>query len=84
MLTDPSGGFGDHVSHSFCKLLVTLGEQYSTSTSCEHHIKVTVSPLRPTRLYLAQAYFRVFLSHTGLPGYASIDEEESEMSLAYW
>ena len=84
MLIDPSGGFVDPVSHSFCKLLVALGEQSTSYFAANITSRSTVSPSGPTRSYLAQAYLRALLSYTGLPGYAGIDEEESEMTLAFW
>lgn len=84
ILTGPSGGFVDPVSNSFCKLLVALGEQSTSYFATNIISRVTVSPSGPSRSYLVQAYLRTLLSYTGLPGYAGIDEEESEMTLAFW
>ena len=84
VLTSPPGGFVDSVSHSFCKLLVALGEQSTSYFAANITSRATVSPEGPTKSYLVQAYLRALLSYTGLPGYAGIDEDESEMTLAFW
>lgn len=79
-----TGGFVDPVSHSFCKLLVALGEQSTSYFATNITSTVTISPSGPTRSYLVQAYLRALLSYTGLSGYAGIDEEESDLTLAFW
>lgn len=84
MLTIPSGGFVDPVSHSFCKLLVALGEQSTSYFATNITSRTMVSPPGLMRSYLVQAYLRALLSYTGLPGHAGIDEEESELTLAFW
>jgi hypothetical protein len=80
----PPGGFVDSVSHSFCKLLVALGEQSTSYFATNIASRTTVSPSGLTKSYLVQAYLRTLLSYTGLPGYAGLDEDESEMTLAFW
>ncbi|KAF9782538.1 armadillo-type protein [Thelephora terrestris] len=77
-------GFVDPVSHSFCKLLVALGEQSTSYFATNITSRATVSPSGLTKSYLVQAYLRLLLSYTGLPGYAGLDEDESEMTLAFW
>lgn len=84
MLTNPAGGFVDSVSHSFCKLLVALGEQSASYFATNITSRTTLSPSGPTKSYLVQAYLRTLLSYTGLPGYAGLDEDESEITLAFW
>jgi len=84
ILTSSAGGFVDSVSHSFCKLLVALGEQSTSYFATNITARATVSPSGPTKSYLVQAYLRTLLSYTGLPGYAGLDEDESEMTLAFW
>lgn len=84
MLTSPAGGFVDSVSHSFCKLLVALGEQSASYFATNITSRATLSPSGPTKSYLVQAYLRTLLSYTGLPGYAGLDEDESEITLAFW
>jgi len=37
-----------------------------------------------TKSHLVQIFLRILLSYTGLPGYSGVDEEESEMTLAFW
>lgn len=84
VLTSPPGGFVDPVSHSFCKLLVALGEQSTSYFAANITSRATVSPSGLTKSYLVQAYLRALLSYTGLPGYAGLDEDESEITLAFW
>lgn len=83
-LTSSTGGFVDPVSHSFCKLLVALGEQSTSYFATNITSRAIVSPSGFTKSYLVQAYLRAILSYTGLPGYAGLDEDESEMTLAFW
>jgi hypothetical protein len=88
-----NSGDVDEVSHSFCKLLVALGD-HSTS-----YIAVNISSAMPmvlptpspphhtpakTKGYISQAFLRIMLAYTGLPGYYGVDEEESEMTLSFW
>ena len=84
ILIGETGGFVDTVSHSFCKLLVALGEQSTSYFATNITSRATVSPSGPMKSYLVQAYLRTLLSYTGLPGYAGLDEDESEMTLAFW
>lgn len=84
MLISIADGFVDSVSHSFCKLLVALGEQSTSYFATNITSRATVSPSGPMKSYLVQAYLRTLLSYTGLPGYAGLDEDESEMTLAFW
>jgi len=37
-----------------------------------------------TKGSVAQAFLRLLLAYTGLPGYFGMDEEESEMTLPFW
>ncbi|KAF5376630.1 hypothetical protein D9615_007856 [Tricholomella constricta] len=90
-----SSGDVDEISHSFCKLLVALGD-HSTSYIATHIASTTpVVPLVPsppgvadlpvkTRGQLTQSFLRLLLAYTGLPGYYGVDEEESEMTLGFW
>ncbi|KAF4611624.1 hypothetical protein D9613_003989 [Agrocybe pediades] len=76
------------VSHSLCKLLVTLGD-HSTSyiaTNISSSIPVSTGPTTPstTKGHLTQNFLRLLLAYTGLPGYYGVDEEESEMTLGFW
>ena len=84
ILISPVGGFVDSVSHSFCKLLVALGEHSTSYFAANITSRASVSPSGPTKSYLVQAYLRTLLLYTGLPGYAGLDEDESEMTLAFW
>ena len=84
VLTSPLAGFVDPVSHSFCKLLVALGEHSTPYFATNITSRATVPPSGPTKSYLVQAYLRVLLSYTGLPGYAGLDEDQSEMTLSFW
>ena len=83
-LTSPPGAFVGPVSHSFCKLLVALGEQSTSYFAANITSRAIVSPSGLVKSYLVQTYLRTLLSYTGLPGYAGLDEDESEMTLAFW
>ncbi|RDB17659.1 Importin-13 [Hypsizygus marmoreus] len=85
----------DDVSHSFCKLLVALGDHSTSYLAANLASSAPVVPLVPlpspgpsqlpqTKGYLAQSFLRLLLAYTGLPGYYGVDEEESEMTLGFW
>lgn len=65
-------GFVDETSHSLCKLLCALGDH-----STMYFASTLPSP--PT-----QTFLRLMLGYTGLPGWYGVDEEESELCLAFW
>ncbi|KAF8591613.1 ARM repeat-containing protein [Ramaria rubella] len=67
-----SQGFVDEASHSLCKLLCALGD-HSTM-----YFAATL-PSQPT-----QTFLRLMMDYTGLPGWFGVDEEESELCLAFW
>ncbi|KNZ71941.1 Importin-13 [Termitomyces sp. J132] len=84
----------DGISHSLCKLLVALGD-HSTSYIAANLASPTPvvpapqppgAPLLPTKTRgeLSQSFLRLLLSYTGLRGHYGVDEEESEMTLAFW
>jgi len=60
------------ISHSFCQLIVALGE-HSTTYIASHLEDPHV-----------QNYLRLLLNYTGYPGWYGEDEEESEMTLPLW
>ena len=72
------------VSRSICKLISSLGDHSNT------YFASNITSLKPvvgssqTRSQLIQSFLRLLLSYTGLPGYYGADEEESEMTLAFW
>jgi hypothetical protein len=82
----------DAVSHSFCKLLVAMGD-HSTSylasnvaSTAQVQIQTPI-PSRsttPTKGHLVQTFLKLLLSYTSLPGFYGADEEESEMTLGFW
>jgi hypothetical protein len=82
----------DGVSHSFCKLLVALGDhsiQYlasflSSNALPESSSLQTQQTASATKGQLVQTFLRSLLSYTSLPGYYGVDEEESESTLAFW
>lgn len=83
----------DEVSHSFCKLLVALGEHSTSYIAINISSTALVAPPVPSSLppspvktkgYLTQAFLRILLAYTGLPGYYGVDEEESEITLSFW
>jgi hypothetical protein len=83
----------DPVSHSFCKLLVALGDHstgYFASNIASTAQAVPVSsnpasiPPNPTKAHLVQTFLKLLLSYTGLPGVYGTDEDESEMTLGFW
>ncbi|EGN94778.1 hypothetical protein SERLA73DRAFT_171188 [Serpula lacrymans var. lacrymans S7.3] len=88
-LTDPlltwldlyGAGFADALSHSFCKLLVALGD-HSNSYLASNIVSSVYVPR--TRAHLVQNFLRLILGYTALPGYYGVDEEESEMTLGFW
>ncbi|KAF9456910.1 armadillo-type protein [Collybia nuda] len=88
-----SAGDVDEISHSFCKLLVALGDHSASYMASNISSTVPVALPAPSSLlssppktkgYLTQAFLRILLAYTGLPGYYGVDEEESEMTLSFW
>ncbi|KAH0833884.1 armadillo-type protein [Lanmaoa asiatica] len=79
-----SSGEASELSHSLCKLIVTLGDHSNTyfATNITSQQPVAGSP--HTRSQLIQSFLRLLLGYTGLPGYFGVDEEESEMTLGFW
>lgn len=76
------------IFHSLCKLIVALGD-HSTSyiaINIASSAPVVTGPSTPptTKGHLVQNFLRLLLQYTGLPGYFGVDEEESEMTLAFW
>ncbi|KAF8523853.1 ARM repeat-containing protein [Gautieria morchelliformis] len=65
-------GYIDETSHSCCKLLCAIGD-HSTL-----YFAATMAAPR------TQTFLRLMLGYTGLPGFFSADEEESELCLAFW
>ncbi|KAG6875594.1 hypothetical protein C0992_003156 [Termitomyces sp. T32_za158] len=84
----------DDISHSLCKLIVALGDHSTSYISANLASPITVvpapsppgTPIIPTKTRgeLCQSFLRLVLSYTGLRGYYGVDEEESEMTLAFW
>ena len=62
----------DETASAFCRLLAGLGD-HSTTYLAEH--------LHTT---LVQAFLRLALSFTAMPGSYGVDEEESERVLGFW
>jgi hypothetical protein len=91
-----SSGNVDDVSHSFCKLLVALGDHSTSYLAANIASIAPVVPLAPplvpspagapqkTKGHLTQNCLRLLLAYTGLPGYFGVDEEESELTLPFW
>ncbi|KAH8827860.1 armadillo-type protein [Flagelloscypha sp. PMI_526] len=90
-----SNNSGSPVSHSICKLMAALGEHSSLYIANNIASVLTVQPPNthaqqavPTSPYtkgvLVQHFLKQFLSYTGIPGYYGVDEEESELTLAFW
>lgn len=91
-----SSGDVDEVSHSFCKLLVAVGDHSTSYIAANIASSAPVVPLAPspspstsslspkTKGHLTQSFLRLLLAYTGLPGYYGVDEEESEMTLGFW
>ncbi|KAI0937932.1 hypothetical protein AcW1_002387 [Taiwanofungus camphoratus] len=87
-----NAGFVDDMSHSFCKLLIALGDHStvylaaniaSPRQPASSLLPFPVSAL-PTKSHLVQNFLRLLLSYTALPGFYGADEEESEMTLGFW
>lgn len=57
----------DETSHSFCKLLLALGD---------HSSEYLVSHMDDTRV---QTYLRIVLGYSGFPGWYGVEEDESEV-----
>ncbi|KAI8996297.1 ARM repeat-containing protein [Trametes punicea] len=87
------GGFVDDISHSLCKLLVTLGDHSAMYFAKNIASPIQVAPVPcpfpppsplPPISHLVQNFFKLLLQYTALPGYYGVDEEESEMTLSFW
>ncbi|KIJ41891.1 hypothetical protein M422DRAFT_68108 [Sphaerobolus stellatus SS14] len=65
-------GFVDDTAHSFCKLLCALGD---------HSAMYFASHLSDPQV---QAFVRLMLGFTGLPGWFGIDEDESDTCMQFW
>ncbi|KIY73852.1 ARM repeat-containing protein [Cylindrobasidium torrendii FP15055 ss-10] len=87
-------GIVGNASHSACKLLVTLGENWA-SELCENIVNGTLMSLAPPymtvlnqppkpKAQLVQGYLQLTLGYTGLPGYFGVDEETSELTNSFW
>ncbi|KAF9228193.1 ARM repeat-containing protein [Gyrodon lividus] len=72
------------VSHSLCKLIITLGDHSNTYFASNITSQKSVAGSPHTRSHLVQSFLRLLLGYTGLPGYYGVDEEESEMTLGFW
>ena len=73
----------DEFSHSVCKLFAALGDHSAL------YLAANISSQTPvfgdkTKGYLVQSFLRLIMSYTGLQGYYGVDEEESELTLAFW
>ena len=93
----PPAGSVDEISHSLCKLLVTIGD-HSTSyiaanlTSNAPVTSPAVAQLQgpllsgppPTQGQLVQTFLKLMMAYTTFPGFYGQDEEESEMTLGFW
>jgi hypothetical protein len=65
--------------------LVAFGEQSVSYFAANIASSSTVSSATSTpKSHLIQTFLRLLLSYTGFPGYSGVDEEESEMTLAFW
>ncbi|KAF8835272.1 ARM repeat-containing protein [Paxillus ammoniavirescens] len=82
--SSPSSDSASEVSHSFCKLIVTLGDHSNTYFASNITSQKSVPGTSHTRSHLVQSFLRLLLGYTGLPGYYGVDEEESEMTLGFW
>ncbi|KAH9851222.1 ARM repeat-containing protein [Lenzites betulinus] len=92
--TTIDAGFVDDISHSLCKLLVALGDHsamyFAKNIASPVHVKATavcpftLPPTPPAVSHLVQHFLKVLLQYTALPGYYGVDEDESEMTLAFW
>ncbi|KAF8553854.1 ARM repeat-containing protein [Imleria badia] len=79
-----SSGEASELSHSLCKLIVTLGDHSNTYFATHITSQQPVAGSPHTRSQLVQSFLRLLLGYTGLPGYFGVDEEESEMTLGFW
>ncbi|KAG6853077.1 hypothetical protein C0991_007007, partial [Blastosporella zonata] len=87
-------GSADEISHSLCKLLAALGDHSAAYLAANlasptpvippSHPPGSPTPPTKTRGELVQSFLRVLLAYTGLQGYYGEDEEESELTLAFW
>ncbi|KIJ61703.1 hypothetical protein HYDPIDRAFT_115503 [Hydnomerulius pinastri MD-312] len=82
--SSPSSETASEVSHSLCKLIITLGDHSNTYFAANITSQKSVPGSAHTRSHLAQSFLRLLLGYTGLPGYYGTDEEESEMTLGFW
>lgn len=72
------------LSHSLCKLIVTLGDHSNTYFAANITSQKSVPSSHHTRSQLIQSFLRLLLGYTGLPGCFGVDEDESEMTLGFW
>jgi len=88
-----AAGSVDDVSHSFCKLLVAIGDHstgyLASNIASSVQVQVQIPSLEhstppPTRAHLVQTFLKLLLSYASLPGYYRVDEEESELTLGFW
>jgi len=77
-------GEASELSHSLCKLIVTLGDHSNTYLATNVTSQQPVAGSPHTRSQLVQSFLRLLLGYTGLHGYFGVDEEESEMTLGFW
>lgn len=87
----------DQVSHSFCKLLVALGDHSTLYLAANIASSLPPSPFPPPpppthfpapslpdKSALVQTFLRLLLAYAALPGHYGADEEESELTLGFW
>jgi len=89
-----SAGFVDEISHSLCKLLVAIGDHSTsylaanlastTPASFPAYTQPLASGSQPTNGHLVQAFLKLLMTYTTLPGFYGQDEEDSEMTLGFW
>ncbi|KIP05962.1 hypothetical protein PHLGIDRAFT_36173 [Phlebiopsis gigantea 11061_1 CR5-6] len=85
-------GFADGVSHSYCKLLVALGDQstqylatnLASSSKLDPVLSTSASSSLPPKSHFVQTFLRQLMAYSALPGYYGVDEEESEGTLGFW
>ena len=85
-------GSVDEISHSLCKLLVTIGDHSTPyiAANLASNAPVTSSAVAllsgppPTQSQLVQTFLKLVMAYTTLPGFYGQDEEESEMTLGFW
>ena len=77
-------GFADGISHSLCKLLVSLGDHSTQYLAANLATAASVANSSKTKADLVQNFLKLLLAYTSMPGYYGSDEEESEMTLGFW